>query len=69
MKLRRGLILLPIVDVGTGCIPADNLSAFVHLGFIGIDEVRTVRAEGMNIPQLAIHAVSNGEKAVAALVI
>jgi hypothetical protein len=27
------------------------------------------RAEGMNIPPLAIYAVSNGEKAVEALVI
>jgi FMN-dependent NADH-azoreductase len=39
------------------------------LGFIGIDDVQTVRAEGMNIPPLAIHAVSSGEKAVEALVI
>ena len=39
------------------------------LGFIGIDDVQTVRAEGMNIPPLAIDAVSNGEKAVEALVI
>jgi FMN-dependent NADH-azoreductase len=39
------------------------------LGFIGIDDVQTVRAEGMNIPPLAIHAISNGEKAVEALVI
>ncbi len=39
------------------------------LGFIGIDDVQTVRAEGMNIPPLAIHAVSNGEKAVEALAI
>ena len=39
------------------------------LGFIGIDDVQTVRAEGMNIPPLAIHAVPNGEKAVEALVI
>ena len=39
------------------------------LGFIGIDDVQTVRAEGMNIPALAIHAVPNGEKAVEALVI
>jgi hypothetical protein len=28
-----------------------------------------VRAEGMNIPSLAIYAVPNGEKAVEALVI
>jgi len=39
------------------------------LGFIGIDDVQTVRAEGMNIPPLAIHAVPNGEKAVETLVI
>ena len=39
------------------------------LGFIGIDDVQTVRAEGMNMPALAIHAVPNGEKAVEALVI
>ncbi len=39
------------------------------LGFIGIDDVQTVRAEGMNIPPLAIYAVPNGEKAVEALAI
>lgn len=39
------------------------------LGFIGIEDVQTVRAEGMNIPPLAIHAVPNGAKAVEALVI
>jgi FMN-dependent NADH-azoreductase len=39
------------------------------LGFIGIDDVQTVRAEGMNIPLLAIHAIPNGEKAIEALVI
>ena len=39
------------------------------LGFIGIDDIQTVRAEGMNIPPLALHAVPNGEKAVEALVI
>jgi FMN-dependent NADH-azoreductase len=39
------------------------------LGFIGIDYVETVRAEGMNIPPLAIHTVPNGENAVEALVI
>jgi FMN-dependent NADH-azoreductase len=39
------------------------------LGFIGIDDVQTVRAEGMNMPALAIHAVPNGEKAVEALAI
>jgi FMN-dependent NADH-azoreductase len=39
------------------------------LGFIGIDDVQTVRAEGMNIPPLAINAVPNAEEAVDALVI
>jgi len=39
------------------------------LGFIGIGDVQTVRAEGMNIPPLVIHPVSNGEKAVEAPVI
>ncbi len=39
------------------------------LGFIGIEDVQTVRAEGMNMPPLAINAVPNGEKAIEALVI
>jgi FMN-dependent NADH-azoreductase len=34
------------------------------LGFIGIADIRTVRAEGMNIPDLAIDAVPGGNKAV-----
>jgi FMN-dependent NADH-azoreductase len=38
-------------------------------GFIGIDDIQTVWAKGMNITQLAIHELSNGEKAVEALVI
>ncbi len=46
-----------------------NIQRATLLGFIGIDDVQTVRAEGMNIPPLAIHAVSNGEKAVEALAI
>jgi FMN-dependent NADH-azoreductase len=33
------------------------------------ETVLTVRAETMNIPPLAIHAVPNGEKALEALVI
>jgi FMN-dependent NADH-azoreductase len=37
------------------------------LGFIGIADVQLARAEGMNIPQLAVHAIPNGEKAVEAL--
>jgi FMN-dependent NADH-azoreductase len=49
----------------------DSVESYLRqiLGFIGIDDVQTVRAEGMNIPPLAIHAVPNGEKAVEALVI
>ena len=39
------------------------------LGFLGIEDVQTTRAEGMNIPPLAIYAVANGEKAIEALVI
>lgn len=51
--------------------PWDTVEPYLRqiLGFIGIDDVQTVRAEGMNIPPLAIHAVPNGEKAVEALVI
>lgn len=37
------------------------------LGFIGIDDVQTVRAQGMNIPGLSAHAIPNGEKAIEAL--
>src|SRR3984957_2340395 len=32
------------------------------LGFIGIEDVQTVRIEGMNIPPLAIHAVPKCKK-------
>ena len=39
------------------------------LGSVGIDDVQTVGAEGMNISPLAIHAVPDGEKAIEALVI
>ena len=51
--------------------PWDTVEPYLRqiLGFIGIDDVQTVRAEGMNMPPLAIYAVPNGEKAVAALVI
>jgi FMN-dependent NADH-azoreductase len=51
--------------------PWDTVEPYLRqiLGFIGIDDVQTVRAEGMNIPPLAIYAVPNGEKAVQALVI
>jgi FMN-dependent NADH-azoreductase len=51
--------------------PWDTVEPYLRqiLGFIGIDDVQTVRAEGMNIPPLANYAVPNGEKAVEALVI
>jgi FMN-dependent NADH-azoreductase len=51
--------------------PWDTVEPYLRqiLGFIGIDDVQTVRAEGVNIPPLAIYAVPNGEKAVEALVI
>lgn len=37
------------------------------LGFVGIEDVQIARAEGMNIPPLAIHALPNGEKTVEAI--
>lgn len=37
------------------------------LGFIGIDDIQTVRAQGINIPALAPHAIPDGEKAIEAL--
>ncbi len=51
--------------------PWDTVEPYLRqiLGFIGINDVQTVRAEGMNIPPLAIYAVPNGEKAIEALVI
>jgi FMN-dependent NADH-azoreductase len=51
--------------------PWDTVEPYLRqiLGFIGIDDVQTVRAEGTNIPSLAIYAVPNGEKAIEALVI
>jgi len=39
------------------------------LGFIGIGDVQTVRAQGMNISVLAPFAVPNGERAVEALLV
>lgn len=43
--------------------PGDTVEPYLRqiLGFIGSDDVQTVRAEGMNIPPLAIHAMPNGE--------
>ncbi len=51
--------------------PWDTVEPYLRqiLGFIGIDDVQTVRAEGMNIPLLSTHAVPNGEKAIEALLI
>ncbi|MBB4102341.1 FMN-dependent NADH-azoreductase [Allorhizobium borbori] len=39
------------------------------LGFIGVTDVQTVRAQGMNIPALAPDAVSKAQDAVAELVL
>jgi FMN-dependent NADH-azoreductase len=39
------------------------------LGFIGVTDVQTVRAQGMNIPALAPDAVPGAQKAVAELVL
>jgi FMN-dependent NADH-azoreductase len=39
------------------------------LGVIGIDDVQTVRAQGMNIPGLSDHATPDGERAIDSLVI
>jgi len=46
-----------------------QLKAYLRqiLGFMGIEDVQTVRAEGTNIPPLAIHAVPNSETAIEAL--
>jgi len=34
------------------------------LGFIGINDIQTVRAQGMNIPALAPHAIPDGERTI-----
>jgi FMN-dependent NADH-azoreductase len=39
------------------------------LGFIGITDVQTVRAQGMNIPGLSDHAIPDGEKLIESLAI
>ncbi|MDR3762828.1 MAG: FMN-dependent NADH-azoreductase [Acidobacteriota bacterium] len=39
------------------------------LGFIGITDVQTVRAQGMNIPALAPQAIPSGQAAIEALVL
>ena len=37
------------------------------LGFIGIEDVQTVRAQGMNIPGLSDNAILDGEKSIESL--
>jgi FMN-dependent NADH-azoreductase len=51
--------------------PWDTVEPYLRLilGFIGITDVQTVRAEGMNIPPLAPHAISAGERAIEMLAI
>jgi FMN-dependent NADH-azoreductase len=39
------------------------------LGFIGITDVQTVRAQGMNIPGLSEHAIPDGERSIESLAI
>jgi FMN-dependent NADH-azoreductase len=39
------------------------------LGFIGIDDVQTVRAQGMNMPSLSDNAIPDGEKSIESLAI
>jgi FMN-dependent NADH-azoreductase len=39
------------------------------LGFIGINDVQTVRAQGMNIPALSSHAILDGKKTIETLAI
>ena len=39
------------------------------LSFIGITNVQTVRAQGMNIPGLSDQAIPDGEKAIESLAI
>ncbi|WP_420239336.1 FMN-dependent NADH-azoreductase [Telmatobacter bradus] len=49
--------------------PWDTVEPYLRqiLGFIGITDVQTVRAQGTNIPALAPNAILSGEKAIAAL--
>lgn len=51
--------------------PWDTVEPYLRLilGFIGITDVQTVRAEGMNIPPLAPNAIPAGERAIEALAI
>lgn len=49
--------------------PFDFVEPYLRhiLGFIGIADVRTVRAEGTNLPHLAPHVIAKANGAVAAL--
>jgi FMN-dependent NADH-azoreductase len=49
----------------------DSVEPYLRLilGFIGITDVQTVRAEGMNIPSLAPNAVPAGERMIETLAI
>jgi len=51
--------------------PFDFVEPYLRhiLAFIGIVDVQTIRAEGMNIPDLAPHAVPKANGAVAALAV
>jgi FMN-dependent NADH-azoreductase len=51
--------------------PWDAVEPYLRLilGFIGITDVQTVRAEGMNIPSLASQAIPSGESAIETLAI
>ena len=51
--------------------PWDTVEPYLRLilGFIGITDVQTVRAEGMNIPPLAPQAIPAGERAIEMLAI
>jgi FMN-dependent NADH-azoreductase len=51
--------------------PWDTVEPYLRLilGFIGISDVQTVRAEGMNIPPLAPQAIPAGERAIEMLAI
>ena len=53
-----------VKDLGKGW---DSVAPYLRQ--IGIEDIQTVCAEGMNVPALAIHAIRNGEKAVETLVI
>ena len=47
------------------------MEPYLHqiLGSVGIGNVQTVRAQGMNIPALAPRAIPDGERTIEALVL